>query len=106
MTRVAVDRFFKHVLQVGNGGRIQVGNDAGGVRHFTDAAVHPGHIDCRVGLLLLEFCQGGRRGTHLGRDSNSGSLGERFCNTTEERFAPVAAVQRNGQFLLFCHGAL
>ncbi|MNY30575.1 hypothetical protein D3C86_1646880 [compost metagenome] len=87
MAGIGVDRFFLHVLQVGNGRRIEIGDDPGGIRQFTDATVHPGHIDHRAGFLLLEFGQGG----------------ERFCNTFEERLTPVAAIQRNGQLLLFGH---
>ncbi|MNL44921.1 hypothetical protein D3C87_1675310 [compost metagenome] len=103
MAGIGVDRFFLHVLQVGNGRRIEIGDDPGGIRQFTDATVHPGHIDHRAGFLLLEFGQGGGRGADLLGDGNPGRLRERFCNTFEERLTPVAAIQRNGQLLLFGH---
>ncbi|MNQ97599.1 hypothetical protein D3C85_1132550 [compost metagenome] len=100
-----VDCLVHHVLQVGNGGRVEVGEHAGGMGELADAAIHPGHVDGRIGFLLLEFRQGGGGGADFRGYGNSGCLGEGLGDAAQESLAPVAAVECDGEFVLLRHGA-
>jgi hypothetical protein len=93
---VLVDRFWQGIGEIGDRRRVEAIGHLRGEGELADAAIHPGDVDRRRGLLLLQLRQSDGRGADLGVDGDTGRLGEGLGDASLEGVAPIAAIPGDG----------